>query len=211
MNKQQDFWTGKLGQSWAERLRTFSGAYSNWENDSGWKLKDLLEVYFKNVHKDTNILEVGCGTGWVLNTLEDLGFKNLFGIDVNEKAIEIAKENNPKMRFTCAPIEKLNIRHFYNLILTSAFLIHIHPDNLDDTMTRIYNSTTKYIFGRELSTKKPEENPGDSKRFEGQYWTRNFKDKWLEMFPDLKVAAGDYLPMKDKKDWVYTEVYLLEK
>jgi SAM-dependent methyltransferase len=47
--------------------------------------------YPLQVHKDTSILDVGCGTGSLLYSLRKLGFKNLLGVDpFNSQDIEYA-------------------------------------------------------------------------------------------------------------------------
>jgi len=213
MNEQQEFWKGKHGNEWTERLLTMKSAYQNWEADSGVKLKDLLQEFFHDIPKNSKIIEMGCGPGWVLKTLEELGYTKLHGIDINDNAIRVARKNHPKIRFSAGPLEAVTITHWYDTVLTSAFLIHIHPDNLDNTMKIIYNTANKYIFGRELSSTSPEECPIENpnkRKWKNQYWTRRFKVKWLELFPDLKVVKYKLIPMMSKQ-YIQTEVYLLEK
>ena len=38
---------------------------------------------------DSKILEIGCGVGWVLKILQEVGYQNVIGIDASDKAIEI--------------------------------------------------------------------------------------------------------------------------
>jgi len=209
---QHSFWADDKGDKWAERLRSFDSAYNNWEQDAKIKLIDLMQEFFWDIPKDSRILECGCGPGWVLKTLQDLNFTNLIGCDINTLAIEIARETHKRMTFANTSIETyLKLNGTFDLIMTSVFLIHMHPKQLEDVMAKIYDRAEKYIFGRELSTATPEDNPGGSERFRGQYRTRRFKDKWLEMYPDLKVLKYKLIPMQSKIDWVTTEVYLLAK
>lgn len=214
MNKQEEFWMGPYGTKWAQNLRTMNSAYEHWEADSGVKLKDLLQEFFWDVPKDSWILECGCGPGWVLKTLQDLNFTDLIGCDINITAIDMAKQIHKGIKFYNQSIEDyLKYIGNFDLILTSAFLIHIHPDNLEKIMQLIYRRTDKYIFGRELSSEKPLDCPIDNvnkREWKDQYWTRRFKDKWLELYPDLKVVKYKLIPMMSK-DYIQTEVYLLEK
>lgn len=212
MNEQQEFWSGKEGDTWTKRLETIQSAYNNWEADSGVKLKDLLQEFFSGIPKDSQILEVGCGPGWVLKTLQDLNFTKLRGLDINAKAIQLARETHKNIEFQNVSIEEYRNIHTCDLVVTSAFLIHIHPDNLEKVMEIIYDTSLRYIFGRELSSTSPENCPieGRKGKWENQYWTRRFKAKWLELYPDLKVVKYKLIPMMSKQ-YIQTEVYLLEK
>jgi len=52
---------------------------------------------------DKKILDVGCGTGGTLRRFIDYGAKpeNLYGIDLLEDRIEVAKQLHPKINFIC--------------------------------------------------------------------------------------------------------------
>lgn len=47
-----------------------------------------LPSYLKNLPKEAKILDFGCGLGQSLRALKDLGFKNLYGADINAPAME---------------------------------------------------------------------------------------------------------------------------
>lgn len=53
-------------------------------------IKDLL-----NKEKNTSILDVGCGNGWLANALLHEGF-NVYGIDASPSGIAIAKQSHPE-------------------------------------------------------------------------------------------------------------------
>lgn len=53
--------------------------------------KSLRSLSLVVVHKDTSILDVGCGAGGLLCSLRELGFRNLLGVDpFNARDIEYA-------------------------------------------------------------------------------------------------------------------------
>jgi len=133
----------------------------------------------------------------------------LSGLDINKEAITHAKANVPKAKFYLQPLEKqMTIMH--DLVYTSAVLMHIHPDNLDEVMDTMYMESKRYIFGREISSKHlmAQGEPGGS--WYDYYWTRRFKDKFVEKFPQLKLQYYDLINMASNPK-VQTEVYLLEK
>ncbi|HQB20255.1 MAG TPA: class I SAM-dependent methyltransferase [Bacteroidales bacterium] len=53
---------------------------------------ELIEPY---LHKNSSILDVGCGYGRTLNELYKNGYTELFGIDFSEKMIERAQQQFP--------------------------------------------------------------------------------------------------------------------
>jgi len=208
LNKQQEFWHGQSGTEWARTRNSFNGAYYSWQRDANTTLKKVLDDALGEVLFDTTILELGCNDGWVLKTLQDLGYTNLSGLDINVEACVHAGENLPTCTIYHQALEASYPVH--DMIMTSALLIHIHPDNLSDVMENMYICSEKYIFGRELSSVKPVTQGAKGTKWYDQYWTRRFKDKFLEMFPQLRVKYYDLLPMVSRPD-VQTEVYLLEK
>lgn len=58
----------------------------------------LIEVCKKNFNKDTKIIDIGCGCGflnYVLKNETEIEGSNYTGVDYSENAIKIAKENFP--------------------------------------------------------------------------------------------------------------------
>ena len=65
--------------------------------------KDLHELLIKNKSftrgkKVKNIIEFGCGTGWLTNSLTYYYNKNVQSIDFTEKAINVAKAVSNKLK-----------------------------------------------------------------------------------------------------------------
>ena len=58
--------------------------YAKLAKQAGLIVEELEEV----LPKDASILELGCGAGRNLAGLKKAGFKNLAGIEINEKALE---------------------------------------------------------------------------------------------------------------------------
>ena len=61
-------------------------------NDDGIKLS---LKYLKS--KDIKILEAGCGNGRVVKYLYDLGFKNIYGIELNQTAVDFINNKYPEL------------------------------------------------------------------------------------------------------------------
>ena len=46
---------------------------------------------------DAKILDAGCGGGDLVNTLYNIGFKNIYGFDASKSGIEVAKKSFPEL------------------------------------------------------------------------------------------------------------------
>jgi len=96
----------------------------------------LLKKYDKKI----KILELGCGRGILLKFLADNGFKNVFGIDISEEQINIARQQNLKVKqddvfgFLNSNNEK------YDLIFAIDIIEHFSKDELIHLVKGIYNS-----------------------------------------------------------------------
>lgn len=50
-----------------------------------------------NIKKEALILDAGCGAGYVMKRLYDEGFNNIYGFDLSESGIRLAKESYPQI------------------------------------------------------------------------------------------------------------------
>jgi len=71
-------------------------------NEQGYKIESMkIAKQLKNyLPSDSNlfILDVGCGYGYLLHSLFQMGYINLFGLDISEDMVAITKEH---VRCTC--------------------------------------------------------------------------------------------------------------
>lgn len=86
------------------------------------------------IAKDAQILELGCGVGRNLEALRKAGYTNLFGIDMNEKAIDLGEVHFPHLegRLYYGSIEEWISQiepNIFELVFTMAVLEHIHPSS----------------------------------------------------------------------------------
>jgi len=56
------------------------------------RLKNDMGKYFNNLNKDSCILDVGCGVGYLEHYLINNGFTNIYAIDISKEQIEMAKQ-----------------------------------------------------------------------------------------------------------------------
>ena len=90
-----------------------------------WKKRNrfyhkLLERYYSfYIPTDSKVLEIGCGTGELLNSVKP---KKGLGIDFSENMIQIARQRFPNLNFSVDDIENLNVYEAYDYIIISDLL-----------------------------------------------------------------------------------------
>ncbi|HMS66468.1 MAG TPA: class I SAM-dependent methyltransferase [Ignavibacteria bacterium] len=78
--------------------------------------------------KDLNVLDAGCGSGYLSNKLWEKG-ANVTGVDISEKMIEIAQKNNPQIQFHTYSISDLsNIQSDQFDIVISNYVLMDTPE-----------------------------------------------------------------------------------
>ena len=111
--------------------KEYEKKYHEVETDNWWfksRRRYLLDV-LKNAPQDSKILDIGCSSGIFLKDLELQGFKmkNLFGIDISEKAIENCNNNGIQNAFVM-DAQKISLTEKFDFIIASDCLEHLQDD-----------------------------------------------------------------------------------
>lgn len=79
----------------------YSKYYSNWHTGTKEEYfykkplySALLDLELNNLSRKSSILDFGCGFGTLLFHLQELGFKDILGVDSSYDQIEVARSNN---------------------------------------------------------------------------------------------------------------------
>lgn len=111
---------------------------------------DYVEYLKNRLHKNSRILELGCGTGWLLFLLFDAGFSNLKGIDFSKEQIRIAEERKAKISIRKNSLLEFFVGGFellegsiekYDVIICHGFLHHLSEEEI----RTILNESKKYL------------------------------------------------------------------
>ncbi len=148
-SQQRQFWAGEFGNSYIERNKSLEEVNRIYKESTGITVEQIYENFFSMIDKNSRILELGCNIGLNLHILQKLGFEELYGVEINKKAYEIARKNNPKINFINSSIEDYDSSEKFDLVFTAGVLIHIHPSILPVIINKIINLTRNYIFGFE--------------------------------------------------------------
>lgn len=104
-------------------------AYSN-----EYVLKTLVHIFNKfKIPSGIHILDAGCGGGYLTFQIYDKGYRNIWGIDISQSGISIAKESYKVIsdRFECHNLYEKNLPFNlpipeYDLIISSEVIEHLY-------------------------------------------------------------------------------------
>jgi len=127
----------------------------------------------------TSILEIGCGTGIDLRLFSDTFQIN--GVDLNDSALDIAKEKLPIANFkkgdiTNLPFEDSSI----DFVFTHQLLNYLDDDTVDKGVAEMYRVTRKYI----MNCEKFEEL---EKQIDENHKFRNMYKRWINY--NVKIVS----------------------
>jgi len=168
-----DLWTGKFGDEYHQREQT------------GWKDRcdlwiDVLDYALEIPYDNFSILEVGCGTGENLTAInEECPGVELFGIEPNKIAFDIARRDGPACMLLNDSFENYKEDRKFNLVFTWGVLIHVHPDNLQAFMQKIVDHSSEYVVAVEYFA--PEQREVKYRDNNGALWVNDFGKLYMGM------------------------------
>jgi pseudaminic acid biosynthesis-associated methylase len=194
---QRDFWRGEFGNSYADRNISVEETNQIYKERTGITFEDVFKKIFSNIDKNAKILELGCNVGLKLSILQKLGFTNLTGVEINEKAFKIAKENYPNIKFHNSSIEEFNSKgEQFDLVYTSGVLIHINPKALPEVIKKIISLSKEYIFDSEYYSDELVE--VNYRGHEETLWKQNFPQLFLNEDSKLKIIKQEKIYWKNE-------------
>jgi len=149
MNKQEKFWHSEYANEYIERNKNFDIdlGVTAWE-------KMLTEVELESL---SSILELGCNIGRNLHILEKLlpeAQKSIVEIsplafNTVTKNFKLKDSQNKSILDSDLPLNS------FDLVFTSGVLVHVDPNDLLKTMSKMYNYSRKYILIVEMFSRTP--------------------------------------------------------
>jgi pseudaminic acid biosynthesis-associated methylase len=167
-----------------------------YQKNYGVSRTNLNNDFLDGIDKKSRILEVGCNVGCQLGILQRMGFSNLYGVELQAGAVEIARKGTENINVIQGSAFDIPFRDgFFDLVFTSGVLIHISPDDISQAMAEIYRCTRKYIWGFEYYA--AEQTEVSYRGHEGLLWKADFAALYQQQFPDLKLIRQEIYPYLD--------------
>jgi SAM-dependent methyltransferase len=89
--------------------------------------------------KNAKILEAGCGLGRVVKYLSDLGFKNVYGVEIDKDSVCFLNQNFPELNVVCADLLQLPYpKESFDVVLSYGVIEHF-PGGPDAPLKAMYD------------------------------------------------------------------------
>ncbi len=152
MNKQEKIWEGEFCVEYTIENSDFNKNEMLFYDKHGITLEIVYQKIFGDLDRNYRILEVGCNVGHKLERLQMMGFKNLYGLDINAKAIETGEINHPDIHFIHGTLNDLNYYEKFDIVMTNYMLIHVSPEFISETLQSCYDFSARYLFHMEFDS-----------------------------------------------------------
>jgi len=190
-------WMEGFGKKYTDRnALTLDEMNEMYRKKFGISKEDLNNLFIAEMNRNIKILEVGSNIGNQLLLLQKMGFKNLYGIEPQEYAVELSKKITKNINIIKGDVFNIPFKdNFFDLVFTSGVLIHINSHDIKIALREIYRCSKKYIWGFEYYADKYTEI-----LYRGQknlLWKANFLKIYQDIFTDLKVVKMKFLKYLD--------------
>ena len=208
-NNQSTIWSGDFGAAYTERNpHTVEQMDALYRKNFGLARFELNSEFLGGMERTIRILEVGTNVGVQLQFLQNMGFRKLYGMDVQTGALKEAGKLRRGIEWIEGAASAIPFDDgFFDLVFTSGVLIHISPDNITAVMREIHRCTNRYIWGFEYFSEKY--TPILYRGRDDLLWKANFRQLYLDLFPDLQLIKERKVPYLSNDD--YDMMFLLEK
>lgn len=169
----------------------------------------INEKFLNDIDKNSKILEVGCNVGNQLVLLKNMGYHDLWGVDISKHAINMAKQRlDSNNIFEGSALQLPFEDNQFDLVFTSGVLIHISPDNVNKALNEIYRCSKSNIWGFEYYSSEGYQ----SIIYRGNnnlLWKTDFSKLYLDQYPDLKLIHQKIIKYKENDE--LDMMFLLKK
>lgn len=202
-------WKGKFGQEYTWRnLITVQEKEAIFQKHFGLTRSALNYEFLGQVDRSAKILEVGCNTGAQLLILQSMGFTNLYGLELQSLALDLARKRTHDVTFVQGSALELPFANrSFDLVFTSGVLIHINPQAIEKAIKEIQRCTRKFIWGYEYFSNHYQEITYRGEK--GLLWKTDFVKLYRQICPNLKLLKETRLKYQ-KQDLTDTMFLLLK-
>lgn len=105
-----------------EHFDEIAEKYDYYKKKNWYYYFQLKDFYRSMIPTGTNVLEIGCGTGDILSSVDP---GRGVGIDINPKMIEIAQKKHPNLEFMVSETENLKVEEKFDYIILADMVEHL--------------------------------------------------------------------------------------
>lgn len=193
-------WSGDFGRAYTDRnFLTTEEHDALYRRDLGISRKELNQAFLGEVPKDARILEVGCNIGNQLLLLQEMGFSNLSGIELQTYAFELAKSRARGINLMQASAFDIPCEdRSFDLVFTSRVLIHIARPDLPVALREIHRCADRFVWGLEYYA--PMFTDVSYRHHHNLLWKADYAQLYLQQFEDLELVREQRLRYRSSED-----------
>jgi pseudaminic acid biosynthesis-associated methylase len=193
-SQQEDVWSGSFGQNYTNRsILTPESLDDLFVNIYGTSRKEMNETFLADLDRNARILEVGPNMGSQLAHLQSMGFTQLYGLELQHYAVEMAKKYTENINIIQGSAFDIPFKDgFFDLVFTSGVLIHISPQDLPKVMSEVIRCSKKYIWGLEYYSPQIEEI--NYRGHEQLLWKADYAQLYQNRDPQLSLLKQEFYP-----------------
>jgi len=109
--------------------------------------QNLLQI-IQNEIKDKTICEFGCGTGDLISNISNLGATKVYGLDISQKAVSLAKNiyTDKKIKFSVQDLSSNAKLPEADLYFGLGFIDYLNINEITSLISKIDEKGSKYVF-----------------------------------------------------------------
>jgi len=191
---QLEHWRSDFGRAYTDRNSLTPEALDAlYRKNYGVGRRELNQRFLADIPRNARILEVGCNEGNQLYALREMGFQNLYGIEIQDYALRKARARLQNAQLALATAFEIPYSDgFFDLVFTSGVLIHIAPADLPKALREIHRCAGEFIWGHEYYSSQLMEVP--YRGHEKLLWKMDYAGLYLDLFDDLEAVRVEQLP-----------------
>ncbi|MCB4755529.1 MAG: class I SAM-dependent methyltransferase [Elusimicrobia bacterium] len=116
----------------ASHFDFLSSEYDNYKIKAQYYYQTVIEGLHRFIPPNKRVLELGCGTGTILNKLQP---RFGLGIDISPKMIETARRNYPHLQFRVGDIDNLILKETFDFVVMVDLVEHL--SNLETSFNKL--------------------------------------------------------------------------
>ncbi len=175
---QLQHWRGDFGRAYTDRNSlTPTALDALYRKNFGVARSELNRRFLADIPRESRILEVGCNEGNQLCALREMGFAQLYGIEVQEYALRRARNRSEFARLALATAFEIPFPDgFFDVVFTSGVLI----------------CAGGFIWGLEYYSPQPME--VTYRGHQSLLWKADYASLYLNLFDDLDPVYVEQIP-----------------
>ena len=179
---------GGFGKEYTNRNALSKNDMENlYKEQYGYTRTEMNFEFIGDLDKDVKILEVGSNVGNQLLCLQEMGFNNLYGIELQGYAVELSKSRTKHINIIKGSAFDIPYKDsYFDLVFTSGVLIHISPSDINMVVKETYRCAKEYVWGFEYYADNYTEIL--YRGHKNLLWKTDFAKLYDEQFIDLELV-----------------------